>query len=98
VSCAAAGTPGLRKGPWKLIFAADPAAKTKVQLYNLDDDIGEAKNLAAQKPELVAEMSALMEQLIVQGRSTPGEKQKNDMTVIRYPREAPAAPKRRGKK
>jgi arylsulfatase A-like enzyme len=98
VSCAAAGTPGLRKGPWKLVFAVDPQKKTKVQLYNLDDDLGETKNLATEKPELVAEMTALMEQLIAQGRSTPGAKQKNDVTVVRYPREAPAAPKRKGRK
>ncbi len=99
VSCAAAGIPGLRKGPWKLILAPDLQKKTKVQLYNLDDDIGETKNLAAEKPELVAEMMGLMEQLIVQGRSTPGAKQKNDVTVIRYPRAEPAAaPKRKAKK
>ena len=95
---AAAGTPGLRQGPWKLIFAPDPKAKTKVQLYNLDEDLGETHNLAAQKPELVAELSALMEKLIVQGRSTPGAVQTNDVNVIRYPRAAPAAPKRQGKK
>ena len=98
VSCAAAGTPGLRQGPWKLIFAADPAAKTKVQLYNLDDDLGETKNLAAQKPELVGEMSALMDKLVTSGRSTPGAVQTNDVNVLRYPRAAPAAQKRQGKK
>ena len=61
--------------------------------------LGEAKNLASEKPELVAEMTVLMEQLIVQGRSTPGAKQKNDVTVTRYPRTDPAAaPKRKAKK
>jgi arylsulfatase A-like enzyme len=98
VNTAGNGLPSLRKGPWKLVFAADPQQKTKVQLYNLDDDLGETKNLASEKPELVAEMTALMEQLIVQGRSTPGEKQKNDVTVTRYPRTDPAAaPKRKAK-
>ena len=85
VSCASSGIPGLRRGPWKLILARDPKAKTDVQLYNLDNDIGETTNLAAEKPELVAEMRALMERLIADGRSTPGIRQKNDVEVRRYP-------------
>ena len=90
VSCASSGVPGLRRGPWKLILERDLKAKTDVQLYNLDDDIGEMTNLASEKPELVAEMSALMEKLITDGRSTPGAKQKNDMEVRRYPSTAAA--------
>lgn len=85
VSCASSGVPGLRRGPWKVIFERDPKAKTDVQLYNLDDDIGEKTNLAAEKPELVAEMRALMDRLVADGRSTPGAKQKNDVAVRRYP-------------
>jgi arylsulfatase A-like enzyme len=56
-----------------------------VQLYNLADDLGETKNLAAAMPEKVTEMKALLEKLIVVGRSTPGEAQKNDVEVRRYP-------------
>jgi arylsulfatase A-like enzyme len=85
VSCASSGVPGLRRGSWKLILEWDPKAKTGVQLYNLDDDIGEKTNLAAGKPELVAEMRALMERLVTDGRSTAGAKQKNDVEVFRYP-------------
>ncbi|MBM3891629.1 MAG: arylsulfatase, partial [Verrucomicrobia bacterium] len=81
VSCASRGVAGLRKGPWKLIFERDPETKTDARLYNLDDDLGETKNLAAEKPELVAEMKALMEKLIADGRSTPGAAQKNDVGV-----------------
>ncbi|MEZ6114592.1 MAG: hypothetical protein R3C99_26805 [Pirellulaceae bacterium] len=44
-----------------------------VQLYNLAEDLGETKNLAAEQPERVAEMQALLERLIRQGRSTPGK-------------------------
>jgi hypothetical protein len=33
-----------------------------------------------------------MEQLIVQGRSTPGPQQKNDQRVRRYPENVPFAP------
>ncbi|MEY3547822.1 MAG: hypothetical protein RLZZ552_189 [Verrucomicrobiota bacterium] len=91
VSCAAAGTPGLRLGKWKYI-ATQPA-----QLYDLANDVGETKNLAAAMPEKVAEMKSLLEKLIVDGRSTPGEPQKNDVAVVRFPK--PASPKTKaGKK
>jgi len=85
VSCASNGVPGLRRGPWKLILQRDAKAGTDVQLHNLDSDLGEQTNLAAQKPELAAEMRALMERLITEGRSTPGARQKNDVEVRRYP-------------
>jgi arylsulfatase A len=85
VSCASSGIPGLRRGPWKLILQGNPKAKAEVQLYNLDSDLGETTNLAADKPELVTEMRALMEKIIADGRSTPGPRQKNDVTVLRYP-------------
>lgn len=57
---------------------------------NLADDIGETKNLAAAMPEKVAEMQALLEKLIIDGRSTVGAKQGNDVEVVRYPRAASA--------
>jgi len=91
VSCAAGGTPGVRKGDWKYIPG------TKPELYNLADDIGETKNLAGEKPELVAEMKALLEKLVTDGRSTPGALQKNDVEVRRYPLPQ-APPKQKGKK
>jgi len=63
-----------------------------VQLYNLTDDLGETNNLAAAMPEKVAEMTAHLEKLITDGRSTPGPRQKNDVTVRRFPAKA-ATPK-----
>lgn len=66
-----------------------------MQLYNLADDISESKNLAAAIPEKVAEMKALLEKLITDGRSTPGAQQQNDVEVVRYPREAAARPRAR---
>lgn len=81
VSCAGGGPAGLRSGSWKLVYIADAKSGTDVQLYNLDTDIGETKNLAAEQPERVAEMKALMEKLIADGRSTPGKQQKNDVEV-----------------
>jgi len=91
----ATGTPSLRIGSWKYIASADSGGDRAqpVQLYNLADDLGETKNLAAALPEKVAEMKALLEKLITDGRSTPGAAQKNDVEVVRYPREE--APKRK---
>ena len=48
-------------------------------------------------PEKHAEMKALLEKLITDGRSTPGEKQKNDVVVTRFPREETPKTKAKGK-
>jgi arylsulfatase A-like enzyme len=49
----------IRRGKWKLVDFRDFEAKTQSgwQLFDLDSDIGETKNLAAEKPELLAELS-----------------------------------------
>ncbi len=103
VSASIGGMPAVRSGPWKFIPAPGSGGwgnggdqSQPVQLYNLADDLGETKNLAAAMPEKVAEMKALLEKLITDGRSTPGAPQKNDVEVVRYPR--PEAPKRKAKK
>jgi arylsulfatase A-like enzyme len=92
VSASIGGVPALRSGSWKYIPAPGSGGWGKggdqsqpVQLYNLADDLGETKNLAAAMPEKVAEMKALLEKLITEGRSTPGAVQKNDVEVRRYP-------------
>jgi arylsulfatase A len=72
----------IRKGPWKLI-PANPGgryAKAKAkgdgkgaapgpQLYNLAEDLGETRNVAAEHPEIVKELSALLEDVRAKGRS-----------------------------
>jgi arylsulfatase A-like enzyme len=90
ISCAASGVPGLRVGDWKYI-ATQPA-----QLYDLATDLGETRNLATQEPGRVTEMQALLEKLIADGRSTPGEPQKNDVRVVRFPK--PETSKAKGAK
>ena len=55
-----------------------------VQLFNLDKDPTESKNLAAEYPELVAELFAEMTRDWQSGRSTPGPKQENDRPRINY--------------
>jgi arylsulfatase A-like enzyme len=49
----------IRRGKWKLVDFRDFDAKTQSgwQLFDLNADISESKNLAAEHPELVAELS-----------------------------------------
>ncbi len=92
VSASIGGTPAVRSGSWKYIPAPGSGGwgqggdqSQPVQIYNLANDLGETKNLAAAMPEKVAEMKTLLEKLITDGRSTPGSAQKNDVEVKRYP-------------
>ena len=48
----------MRDGPWKLIELYDDGS---CELYNLDDDIGEANDLSAKMPARVAEMRGKLE-------------------------------------
>ena len=78
VYCRYDGLHAVRKGQWKLICTATP------QLYNLQNDIAETRNVAAENPRLVAEMIALKKKFIADGRTTPGPTQRNDVTVKEY--------------
>jgi arylsulfatase A len=99
VSCSVNGVPAARFGSWKYIASSGSGgwsqggdASQPVQLYDLAVDLGETKNLAAAEPERVAQMQTLLDQLITDGRSTPGIPQKNDVDVIRHPRSPVASP------
>ena len=90
ISCSMRGLPSLRHHQWKLIPGAGSGGWTKgqtepVQLYNLAEDIGESRNLAGEQPERVQVMQKQLEQIVTQGRSTPGPAQRNDVEVRRYP-------------
>ncbi len=52
----------VRRGDWKLIrlFAGNPDGSDHLELYNLKDDLGESKDLAAQNPKLVTELNDLI--------------------------------------
>ena len=47
----------LRSGDWKVIYFYDPRAW---ELYNLKDDLSEARDLAAEQPAKLAEMAGLL--------------------------------------
>ena len=63
----------IRQGPWKLALApqietmrrsvSDDAKDAQPRLYNLDKEIGERTNVAAQNPEIVAKLTALAEKM-----------------------------------
>jgi arylsulfatase A-like enzyme len=53
-----------RRGDWKLIrfFYDGPEQTDRFELYNLKSDIGETKNLAAEHPDMVKKLDALIGQ------------------------------------
>ena len=81
----------VRKGDWKLIrfYADGDDGSDRFELYNLKDDIGEAKNLAGEKPELVKELNALISEFL---RDTGA------VIPIANPAYDPKAPARPGKR
>lgn len=50
-------------GDWKLIrfYARNDNGTDRLELYNLKDDVGETKSLAAEKPAVVKELSGLID-------------------------------------
>ena len=56
----------------KPFLLPDTAPNAPGQLYNLEIDPGETKNLSVERPEIVAELKALLEQSKTAGRSRPG--------------------------
>lgn len=85
------GSFAYRKGDWKLIFCpgsggwSAPRPNSEgienlppVQLYNLKTDGAEENNLQAENENLVEQYRSELAKIITDGRSTPGEPQKND--------------------
>ena len=49
-----------------------------MQLYDLSADVGERTNVIEQHPDIVASLTAELEALVRNGRSTPGAPQRNN--------------------
>lgn len=87
VSHSVDGMFAVREGPWKLILGRgsggfteprkiEPAAGEPVgQLYNLDDDPSESRNLFMERPELVQSLTDLLKSYQDQGCSRPLQQQ-----------------------
>jgi arylsulfatase A len=104
------GSFAIRDGVWKLALCPgsggwsaprpqdDTTGLPDLQLYDLATDPGERTNLAADHPDRVAAMRALLDEAIARGRTTPGPDQANDVpiTVVK-PRPAAKRPPARPK-
>jgi hypothetical protein len=88
------GSFAVREGKWKLCVCPgsggwsvprpgrDDASKLPpVQVFDLSADVGEKTNLQDRHPEVVARLTKLLEKYVADGRSTPGEPQKNTTPV-----------------
>jgi len=80
----------IRKGRWKLEMCPgsggwsypkpgdEPNGTPPIQLYDLEADIGEQRNMVTDREDVVEELTRLLTKYVKEGRSTPGEPQKND--------------------
>ena len=88
------GSFSIRQGKWKLELCpgsggwSPPKPKSQkakqlppVQLYDLSTDIGEMTNVQDKHPDVVKRLTALLQDYVDRGRSTPGTAQKNNGEV-----------------
>ena len=98
ISHSVGGSFAIRQGEWKLCLSAgsggwsaprEAEAKKqslpKMQLFNLDDDPGEKKNLLFAHPEKVESLLRLLDGQVRSGRCTPGETVSNDRDITFLP-------------
>lgn len=77
------GVLAIRSGRWKLICgpgSGDPDGSPE-RLYDLAADPGETRDIAAEQPAEVERLGELLKRYVVQGRSTAGPAQANDVPV-----------------
>ncbi|MGE9270852.1 MAG: arylsulfatase, partial [Verrucomicrobiales bacterium] len=81
-----------REGKWKLILSKNsggfrvsraPKGAPKGQLYDLEADPAETKNLFESHPEVVERLLAQLESDVEKGRSNEGPKVANDAAKIK---------------
>jgi arylsulfatase A-like enzyme len=88
------GSFAIRQGKWKLELCPgsggwspprpgrdDVSKLPPLQLYDLEQDVGEKVNVQDKHPEVVARLTKLLEKYVADGRSTPGAAQKNTGTI-----------------
>lgn len=72
-----AGDLAIRQGPWKAVFHKNG----KRELFNLETDLEEAKDVWHDNAKVATTLTALMQDYIDRGRSTPGDSQKNEVEL-----------------
>ena len=90
----APGGLAIRQGPWKLVFHRSGDR----ELFNLESDIGELKDVGSANVEVFQRLSKLMQSYIDRGRSTAGAKQKNDFQLTLFSNGGRKKDKKKGKK
>jgi len=88
------GSFAIRQGKWKLALCPgsggwsaprpgrdDTSEKPLVQLFDMDTDVGEQNNVQETNAEVIGLLTALLEQFVAEGRSTPGSRQENTVAV-----------------
>jgi arylsulfatase A len=64
------------------------------ELFNVREDLTERHNHFAEEPQLVSELKTLLQKYKHEGRSTPGQPQRNDVEIKEFsPRPAPVKAK-----
>jgi arylsulfatase A len=76
------GDLAIRQGPWKQIFFADG----RRELYDLESDLSETRDRSADRPEITAHLTQLMQAYIDRGRSTRGPDQPNEAELSLKPK------------
>jgi arylsulfatase A len=83
------GSFSIRQGRWKLELCPGsggwsypkpneiPEGTPPIQLYDLEADISEQRNVVTDRPDVVEALTALLTKYVKEGRSTPGETQSN---------------------
>lgn len=77
----------IRDGKWKLCLCGGRGGwstgdgNESPQLHDLAADLAESNYHAAARPEVVTRLTGRLKTFVADGRSTPGEKEKNDVDV-----------------
>ena len=73
----APGGLAIRQGPWKMVFHRSG----KRELFNLESDISETKDVTSANADVVKRLTELMQSYIDRGRSTAGANQENEFEL-----------------
>ncbi len=66
----------IRESKWKLVMGT--GKRKQRELYDLSSDPGESNNVIAKHPDIAKRLEGTLTQIVVNGRSTPGDPASND--------------------